>query len=132
MRSGLSHNPADVTGCARGLWAVFGLLVLGACQPAYNLECAGPGEGLSVQECQDVAARVVAVKPAAVGHQLGDLMSVSVELMDCSAREARREMLEELADPTADRCWTVGLSYAGAVLTRFAIRHAPSGEVTVH
>ena len=59
-------------------------------------------------------------------------MTVSVELIECSAREARRQFVEELADPTADRCWTVGLSYARGMLTRIAIRHAPGGDVTVH
>jgi hypothetical protein len=112
--------------------SVLTIVSLAACDPGYSLECAGPNEGLSPEECGLVAARVVAVKPAEAGHQLGDLTAVSVELIECTALEARRQFVRELAEPTADRCWAVGLSYAGGVVTRVAIRHVLSGELTIH
>jgi hypothetical protein len=110
----------------------FAIVSLAACSPAYALECGGPDPGLAPEECEAVAAHVVAVKPAVAGHQLGDLTTVSVELIECSAQEARGRFLGEIAEPTADRCWAVGLSYEGGVLERVAIRQVGSGEPTVH
>jgi hypothetical protein len=112
-------------------WLIALVLVSG-CSPTYALECAGPDEGLTPEECEIVAAKVVATKPAAVGHQLGELVTVSVELIECTTLKARRHFVTELAEPTADRCWAVGLSYAGGDLMRVAIRHFPTGEVNVH
>ena len=56
--------------------------MLAACEPTtYNLECGVQnGREMSSEECAAVAARVVDVKPAVPGHQLGDLTTVSVEL----------------------------------------------------
>jgi hypothetical protein len=116
----------------RAALSLLAIVVLTACEPTYGLECGGPDRGLAPEECEAVAAHVVAVKPAVAGYQLGDLATVSVELIACSAEEARGRFLREIAEPTADRCWAVTLSYAGGVLGRVAIRQIGSGEVTVH
>jgi len=117
---------------ARAVPLLITLVVVAGCGPTYAVECAGPDEGLPPGECELVAARVVAAKPAVAGHQLGELVTVSVELIECTAEEARRQFVRELAKPTAERCWAVGLSYAGGVLMRVAIRDFATGEVTVH
>jgi hypothetical protein len=113
---------------------VLAIIMLAACEPtSYNLECGVQNDrDMSSEECTAVAAQVVEVKPAVPGHQLGDLQTVSVELLGCTAEEARGLFMSELAAPDADRCWVVVLSYAGGDLSRVAIRHFPSGELTVH
>jgi hypothetical protein len=114
--------------------SVLAIILLAACEPTnYNLECGVQNDGeMSSEECTAVAARVVDVKPAVPGHQLGDLQTVSVELLGCTAEEARGLFMSELAAPDADRCWVVVLSYGGGDLSRVAMRHVPSGELTVH
>ena len=102
--------------------SVLAIVMLAACEPAYNLECGVQnGREMSSEECAAVAARVVEIKPAVPGHQLGDLQTVTVELADCAA-EARRHFLAELGDPNVDRCWLVSLAYAGGDLGRVAFR----------
>ena len=89
---------------------VLAIIMLAACEPtAYNLECGVQnGREMSSEECTAVAA------------------------LGCTAEEARGLFMSELAAPDADRCWVVVLSYAGGDLSRVAIRHFPSGELTVH
>jgi hypothetical protein len=113
--------------------SVLAIMMLAACEPTtYSLECGVQnGREMSSEECAAVAARVVDVKPAVPGHQLGDLTTVSVELTECEA-VARGFFMSELAAPDVDRCWVVVLAYSGGDLSRVAIRHVPSGELTVH
>jgi hypothetical protein len=107
---------------ARVALSILAIVILAACEPTYNLECGVQnGREMSSEECTAVAARVVVVKPAAPGHQLGDLETVSVELADCAA-EARLHFLAELAGPNVDRCWLVSLAYGGGDLGRVAYR----------
>jgi hypothetical protein len=109
---------------------VLAIMMLAACQATYRLECGVQNDReMSSEECTAVAARVVDVKPAVPGHQLGDLQTVSVELADCTA-ESRAQFLSELADPDVDRCWLVSLAYAGGDLTRVAYREI-SGAIHI-
>ena len=111
--------------------SVLAIMMLAACEPTtYNLECGVQnGREMSSEECTAIAARVVDVKPAVPGHQLGDLQTVSVELADCAA-QARLHFLAELGGPNVDRCWLVSLAYRGGDLGRVAYREI-SGAIHI-
>ena len=56
---------------ARMALPVLTIMMLAACSSTYNLECGVQNDReMSSEECTAFAARVVAVKPAAIGHQL--------------------------------------------------------------
>jgi hypothetical protein len=99
--------------------SILATLLLSACQPAVDFECVASGEDLPPGECETVASVVANAKP---GHQIGDLQTVSVELLGCTAEEGRAFFMSKLADPNVDRCWLVVLHYEGGDLERVAFR----------
>ena len=110
--------------------ALCAALSLVGCAPrAYSLECAGPRQGLSPEECQAVADAVVRAGPRP--EHIGDLMGVSVEPVDCD-KLARASFERDLAAPDNDGCWGVLLQYEGADLGRSVAHDRITGELSVY
>jgi hypothetical protein len=71
-----------------------------------------------------VAARVVTVKPAVPGHQLGDLMIVSVERLECTAEEGRPSSLRSSATRTSS-----GAGWWGSITKEATSLESPSASL---
>jgi hypothetical protein len=99
---------------------LFGAIaILSACiARPYALECVRD-RGLTTAECDAVAGFIVDRQPA---NQLGDLVTVAVELLECTPELGRMHFESILGDPNVERCWLISLSYEGGDLQRIAYR----------